>query len=252
MKKAKLLILIVIIVAVVFLSCLVALPNLPYFEISDIRVKGFDKVPREAVEILSPLYGDNRFNIDRKELVSKLEDIASVKRAEVSFSFPAILSVKLERSDADSLLYDGERYYLLQNGRPKAVMEEDVENLSRFYCITEISPSFLQYISRHGATEEFEEILSLIKSVTDEKGSLISRIRYDENSSGSFGSVELEMASLFSSIFVRERVSKSRISDSIKVIEKEVGDDPASNIARDMVHYDLYKDTLVRRNLGSR
>ncbi len=250
--KAKGLVLAVIAVAVIVLSFLVALPNVPYFEISDIRVIGFDKVPSEAVEILSPLYGDNRFNIKRTELEAKLEDIASVKSAKVSFSFPAILSVELERSDADSLLFDGTNYYLLQNGKPKAVASEDVANLATFYCITEISPSYFQYLSRYGATDEFVELLSLVKSVSDENGSLITRIRYDENSSGSFGSIELELGTLFSSIFVRERVSKSRISDSIKVIEKEVGDDPASNIARDMVHYDLYKDTLVRRNLGSR
>ncbi|MCR5732837.1 MAG: FtsQ-type POTRA domain-containing protein [Sphaerochaetaceae bacterium] len=249
MMRKPLLDLVCFIVLLVFI--LFALPHIPIFEISDIRVVGVDRVPASVVEILKPLYGENRFGINLGKIEKKIEALPGISKAKLRHKLPTILIVELEIKENSSLLYDSENYYLLYKNKLEKINNMDVESLSEKYCVTEITPSFRRYIEKYGATPEFVEILSLIDELRSEKGNLITRVVYLDSSTTPYGQLKLELGSLFSTIFVRERVSKNRISDSIKVIEKEVGTDPASIIARKTVNYDLYRDALVRRNVGS-
>ena len=90
-------------------------------------------------------------------------------------------------------------------------------------------------------------MISLIAAVGEENGALISRIKYDNNNSDSFGQIVITLASLSSQLFVKERVSKDRISDSIKVIRKEAESEVSTYTKKSMIRYDLYKDALVKR-----
>ena len=238
-------------VAIVIVFIILSLPYIPIFEIEDIRVLGIEAIPTSVLDVIKPLYGENRFSISFKKTERNLEELPGIEKAKIRYRFPRLLVVELEMEKSSSLLFDSENYYLLSGNNIVSLPAEDAKSLSEEYCITEINPAFRRYLEKYGATPEFLEIISLVEELRSEKGNLITKVCYLESTLTPYGQLELVLGNLFSTIFVRERVSKSRISDSIKVIEKEVGSDPALIITRQMVVYDLYKDALVRRKVGS-
>ncbi|MGN0906292.1 MAG: hypothetical protein ACI4NM_04030, partial [Bullifex sp.] len=113
--------------------------------------------------------------------------------------------------------------------------------------VIEILPEYASYMMSYGIRDEVEAVMELASSVSDEHGQLISRIKYDNNRGDGFGQMTIYLDTLSAQLFVKERVSKNRISDSIKVIRKEAESEVSRYTRSDIIRYDLYKDALVKR-----
>jgi hypothetical protein len=67
---------------------------------------------------------------------------------------------------------------------------------------------------RYGVDDSFLQVMELAKSL-EGKTTLITTIKYDNNSSNSFGKMILELSSLNAQIWVREPVGAAQVSAAV-------------------------------------
>ena len=167
----------------------------------------------------------------------------------LSYDWPARLVVALVRSPQDVLVSDGEGLYLMESGEVQEVAVEDLPADRKDLCTVEVSKAFMDYMKRYGAPSSFLDILDLVAEVSQEYSWLITRMKYDNNTADGFGQLVLGLDPLHSELYVREPVSRQRISDSIRVIGQSMEEDPAGKIDFQTTHWDLYSKALVRRTV---
>lgn len=251
--KTRSVIILLIVLAIIVVSILCALPYMPLFEIRSIRVSGVDRVPQSVERLISPLYGTNRFKVERRELEKEIVKSAAIDECVITFSFPADMNVFISITDAEALLLSEGEYYLIRDSYPVRLTEDEMAFLSEGFCIVEVDKPFISYLVNWGVPEDFTALLSLANDVKDSEGNLITRIKYDNNSTGSSGGLVFYLEPLNACLCVRDRVSQERIRESIQIIRHDVSLDAAGSIsAMPMVRYDLYSGALVRRSqIGS-
>ncbi len=248
-RRVYLAIILFILAAVLAVTVFYAVRYMDFFAIDRITVTGMDQVPHSVSRILVSCHGLNRFRVDVDEMEEAVEDNPLVAQCIVKFSFPAHMEVALIPSDEKCLLSDGESYYLMDDGRPVELAGEDSATYAGEMCTLEVSKSLVEYMQRYGAPASFNQILDLVERVNETNSWLITRIKYDNNTTGGFGQIVLTLDPLNSRLYVRERVSAQRIGDSIRVIQASIEDDPAGSIGFGMRRWDLYSDALVRRDM---
>lgn len=251
--KTRSAIILLVVVAILVASLLFALQYMPLFEIESIRVSGVGRVPQSVEQLIAPLYGTNRFRVDRKALESQIASSAAIDECVITFSFPADMNVFISITEADALLLCEDEYYLIRDSYPMKLTADEMEFLSAGYCVVEVDKPFISYLSNWGVPEDFILLLTLANNVKDSEGNLITRIKYDNNSTGSSGGLVFYLEPLNACLCVRDRVSQERIRESIQIIRHDVSLDAAGSIsAMPMIRYDLYSDALVRRShIGS-
>ena len=139
------------------------------------------------------------------------------------------------------------KYYKNCLDIPNELDSDEAAFLKDKMVIIEVLPEYVSYLKTYGIRGQLDNVLSLIAAVGEENGALISRIKYDNNNGDGFGQMTLYLDTLSAQLFVKERVSKNRISDSIKVIAKEAESEVTRYTRSDIIRYDLYKDALVKR-----
>ena len=142
--KSTLFIVIALICSLLIVVLLCSLSYIPLFNVEKIVVTGFDTPPESALKVLSPLYGINRFKIDRRKIEAELDASPLIKEAVITFSFPAVMHVSLIPNTASCILYDESSYYLLKDGYPSLLNEEDALYLSKRMCVVNVSNEYLQ------------------------------------------------------------------------------------------------------------
>ncbi len=250
MTKSKVLIIISLAIALIVLIGCYSLAYIPLFEISSIRILGVTEVPEDVYQLLSPLYGVNRFTIDKKKIIKQIEASATVDSCAITIAFPAQMSVLITPVAVDSLLFDGTSYYLLKDSSMHKIDEKERQLIASDTPVVIISPQYASYLCSYGADNDLKSFLSLAKELSSQESNLISSMKYDNNSSNGYGEIVLTLEPLSSCIHIRDKVSINRIKDSIRVIEEEVLKDGALNISGTMTRYDLYSGALVRRKPG--
>ena len=248
-RRVYLSIVVLIGLALVVVTVSYALRYMDAFAVDRITVVGMERIPDSVSRILAACYGVNRFRLDVDALVSSVEENPLVDQCIVSWSLPAHMEVTLIPSDEKCLLYDGESYYLMDEGRPVALSGEDSAAYAAEMCTVDVSTSLIGYMQRYSSPSSFDQVLDLIERVNETSSWLIPRIKYDNNTGEGFGQIVLSLDSLYSELYVREQVSKNRISDSIRVIQASTAEDPAGMIRFMPQHWDLYSDALVKRTV---
>lgn len=227
----------------------VSVRYMDFFDIDSVRVVGMDSIPASVEAMLSSCYGVNRFALDEKALEERIEANPLVDSCVLSYDWPARLVVALVRSPQDVLVSDGEGLYLMESGEVQEVAVEDLPADRKDLCTVEVSKAFMDYMKRYGAPSSFLDILDLVAEVSQEYSWLITRMKYDNNTADGFGQLVLGLDPLHSELYVREPVSRQRISDSIRVIGQSMEEDPAGKIDFQTTHWDLYSKALVRRTV---
>ena len=236
-----------LVLSLLMLLLMYSLSYIPLFTITSIRVYGAEAISDALSDEISSMYGSNRFSVDlgRKERV--IESYSQVKSAALKWNFPDEVDVYITETDQKCLLSDGTSCYLIEDGVITRVDKAEEKFLSSRMTVIEILPEYASYMMNYGIRDEIEEVISLAGLVRDEHGQLITRIKYDNNNGDGFGQMTLYLDTLSAQLFVKERVSKNRISDSIKVIAKEAESEVTRYTRSDIIRYDLYKDALVKR-----
>lgn len=250
MRKATLLVLTVMLVALSILVLIMLLSSMDSFRVRSVTVSGMDSIPSGVRDVLSACQGVNRFRLDEKAIERELEAQPLVDTARISYSFPADMLVTIVPSSEHCLLFDGNQYYILdESGRPLVLGASDGLDGQSGLCTLEVEPSFISYLSSYGAPASFRQVMDLVDRLWQSGGMLISRIKYDNNTLGGSGQLVLSLSPLNCELYVREPVSVDRISDSLGIIQAAVAEDPAGRIGFDCVRWDLYSNALVRRTV---
>lgn len=249
-KRMYFLIIILIIAAVVVITAFYAVRYIPLFDIDMITVDGMTDIPRSVSVLLASCYGVNRFTVDEGAIKTQIESNPRIRECVIRYSSFNNMEVTLVESDEECMLFDGTYYYLISDDdKPVLLEQSDCEALAGQLCVVEVSSSFINYLESFSVPSSFRQILELISEVRAENSSLITHIKYDNNTGEGFGQIVLSLDSLYSELYVREQVSKNRISDSIRVIQASTAEDPAGMIRFMPQHWDLYSDALVKRTV---
>lgn len=236
-----------LVLSLLMLLLLYSLSYIPLFTITTIRVYGADAISDALSAEIASMHGVNRFSLDLGRAEASLEAYSQVKEAALKWVFPNEVDVFITETDQRCLLCDGASYYLIEDGVIGRVDEREEAFLTSRMTVIEILPEYAAYMMSYGIRDEVEAVIELASTVRDEHGQLISRIKYDNNKGDGFGQMTIFLDTLSAQLFVKERVSKNRISDSIKVIAKEAESEVSRYMRSDIIRYDLYKDALVKR-----
>jgi len=108
-----------------------------------------------------------------------------------------------------------------------------------------VPSSYAQMLLTYGLDRSFQQVMDLANSL-GEKTTLITSIKYDNNSSNSFGKMVLEISSLNARIWVREPVGVAQIQAAVALAQQDQ-QDTLSFLSSEDKRYDLYREGLVRR-----
>lgn len=250
-KNPILYIIIAIIAIIVLMIAIYSLSYIPLFNISEIKIEGSEYSSSTLNRKLNPLVGQNRFKIDLSEIEKDLGNISVYENINLKYSFPRTIIAEVESLSTEAMLTDGTSFFVVKNSSLLQVEDEDVPYLAQKLVIIEISTSFREYLSKYKVDNSLLTVLKLaydISSVLGNSSNLIQKIKYDNNNSNGFGQMVIELPNLNSVLYVREQVSSKRITDSIRIIQKEREDDPALLLTGVQSRYDLYQTALVKRN----
>jgi cell division septal protein FtsQ len=173
--------------------------------------------------------------------------------------YPTVSSVQLQRKLPSSLLAtvylvqspvlvqtsDGEEAFLVEGNRLVKIPEEDIDAWKAEVVTIEVPSSYAQMLLTYGLDRSFQQVMDLANSL-GEKTTLITSIKYDNNSSNSFGKMVLEISSLNARIWVREPVGVAQIQAAVALAQQDQ-QDTLSFLSSEDKRYDLYREGLVRR-----
>jgi hypothetical protein len=241
--------------AVIAMACVVILAfvllSLPAFSVSRVKVVG-DRVPPSVERELETLVGKQIFSIRLYRLKRRLSEMPVVESASVRRRLPSTVEVGLSVTDPQAVVcaMDDEgnpgNLYLVRSGRLLEVDPEDRDLYGQDTVRVEIPEGYALMLEKYGVDEVFSRVMGLASSL-GEDATLITRIKYDNNSSNSFGKMVFEFSSLDAQLWVREPVGTGRIASAVSLIRAE-REDSLSFLSDGPIRYDLYRRALVRRS----
>lgn len=248
-----------LVVVVVILLAWYSLRYIPYFNIQRVEVVTTQEkwsVPLAANRIVGPLKGLSQFEVNLSELKKEFEQLPVVQSAEVKRRMPDVLRVELELVTPQALVSsigpDGVSLgmYLVKNNKLLELPVEDYSLYGDTVFTVEVPSEYTSVLLRYGLDDGFRTVLALAAELgagSDSRNALITRIKYDNNSSNNFGRMVLELPSCNAQLWVREPVSAQLIARSIALIIQDGANDDLRFLEQAPKRYDLYVDALVRR-----
>ena len=231
-----------------------SLRYIPTFNIDTVllEITNEDMRPPHAVTtVLSQLTGISLFSINLSTLEKKLSSISVVETVKLSRRLPSSLQVTISLVQSPVLISATDKedvvesVYLLRENRLFQLDREDWELYTQHSVRVEIPQGYALMMQKYGVDASFIQVMELAGSL-DERTTLITRIKYDNNSSNSFGKMVLELSSLNAQIWVREPVSTAQVTSAVALVaddQKEY----LSFLSSDVKRYDLYRGAMVRR-----
>ena len=251
MKRLQRRLLILTILALfVSILLLLSLRSMPRYNLSSVEVVvqgGGNRLPNAVRQELSDLIGTSLFSINLSRLEKTFETHALLKTVQIKRSLPSTLHLTLTMATASALVVstENERWFLVVND---ALYELDTQDVPIWHTVVptiEVPLSYCEMMVRYGLDRMFHQVMALARSL-QENTTLISRIKYDNNSSNSFGKMVLELSSLNAHIWVREPVGAAQVHAAVALVETD-RQHTLSFLSSVPKRYDLYREGLVRR-----
>lgn len=229
---------------------LLLLRSIPAFNLQTVQITvegGTEEVPYEAKQYFASLAGTSLFSINLAARIQELETITGIQQVKLVRKLPSSLLVTLRLSDAPAVIVEegGSQVYLVEDLHLKALHSDDAAAWQRVLVTIEVPSSYARMMVRYGVDDSFLQVMELAKSL-EGKTTLITKIKYDNNSSNSFGKMVLELSSLNAQIWVREPVGAPLVSAAVLLVQQDQKD-ALSFLSSQARRYDLYREGLVRR-----
>ncbi|MFA6844202.1 MAG: hypothetical protein WCR02_00595 [Sphaerochaetaceae bacterium] len=205
-------------------------------------------IPYKCKEEFRNLYHTPLFGFDKYALIQKLEREGVVGQVKIKRILPSKIRVDITLQKAEAVLVAVDqnqikKEYLVYDGKLYDLCEEDWDIYQQKVVKIQVPLSYALIIREYGLDDSFRSVLGMVYSLSG-NSSLITMVKYDNNSSNSLGKMVLELASLNAQIFVREEVSATRIAQAIEVVKAE---QEKASFLETTKRYDLYTTALVRR-----
>lgn len=234
---------------VVFLV-FIALRTVPQFKITTIKVvaeSGKERIPASLKEHLATYMGLSLFELNFSRLERELGSYPTIKSLELKRVLPSSLEATISLVESPVLVQttDGLETYLVEGNALVRLPVEEVDAWKQEMVTILVPPSYAQMLRAYGLDRSFHQVMELANSL-GEKTTLITSIKYDNNSSNSFGKMVLGISSLNAQIWVREPVGTAQIQAAVALAQQDQKD-TLSFLSSEDKRYDLYREGLVRR-----
>ncbi|MGE4585383.1 MAG: cell division protein FtsQ/DivIB [Sphaerochaeta sp.] len=242
--------LMLLLIPVFFLLVIATLRFIPQFDVRAIQVTiqgGSKETPPQATERLASLVGTSLFTINLSRQEALLASISSIASVQLRRKLPSILEATITLVDSPVLVLtdrDGQAY-LVKDQKLLLLDAREIPAWKKVVSTIEVPVQYAELMSRYRVDDSFLQVLDLVQSLTG-KTTLITTIKYDNNSSNSFGKMVLELSSLHAQIWVREPVSAAHVQAAVALVAQQQKD-ALSFLSSGTSRYDLYREGLVRR-----
>ena len=229
---------------------LLLLQSIPAFNLRTVQIVvegGSGAVPVEAKQQLASLVGVSLFSINMMKQKKALTDITGIQKADLQRKPPSTLQATLHLFDASAVIReeDGGQAYLVEDHHLRKLHPDDVSAWQKVVVTIEVPASYAHMMATYSVDDSFLHVMQLATSL-EGKTTLITKIKYDNNSSNSFGKMVLELSSLNAQIWVREPVGAPQIHAAVSLVLQDQKDS-LSFLSSETRRYDLYREGLVRR-----
>lgn len=227
-----------------------ALSHLPYFTISQVQVKidgPLKHVPIEISNRLSTLVGQGIFRVSLLSTKKQIEQLPIVTSLVLTRTLPSTIKATIAFIDSPVIVQseNKERSYLVDGRTLVPIESSDADLWTDHLLRIEVPLEYALLMERYGTDSVFASVMGLTRGLSGE-ASLITRIKYDNNSSNSFGKMVLDLPSLHAQLWVREPVDPKHVQTALYWIEQDRKED-LSFLSSSIQRFDLYKEALVRR-----
>jgi len=229
---------------------LLLLQSIPAFNLRTVQITvegGSGEVPVEAKQQLASLVGVSLFSINMMKQKRALTDITGIQKADLRRKPPSTLQATVHLFDASAVIReeDGGQAYLVEDHHLRKLHPDDVSAWQKVVVTIEVPASYAHMMATYSVDDSFLHVMQLATSL-EGKTTLITKIKYDNNSSNSFGKMVLELSSLNAQIWVREPVGTPQIHAAVSLVLQDQKDS-LSFLSSEARRYDLYREGLVRR-----
>lgn len=229
---------------------LLLLQSIPAFNLRTVQITvegGSGEVPVEAKQQLASLVGVSLFSINMMKQKRALTDITGIQKADLRRKPPSTLQATLHLFNASAVIReeDGGQAYLVEDHHLRKLHPDDVSAWQKVVVTIEVPASYAHMMATYSVDDSFLHVMQLATSL-EGKTTLITKIKYDNNSSNSFGKMVLELSSLNAQIWVREPVGTPQIHAAVSLVLQDQKDS-LSFLSSEARRYDLYREGLVRR-----
>jgi hypothetical protein len=229
---------------------LLLLQSIPAFNLRTVQITvegGSGEVPVEAKQQLASLVGVSLFSINIMKQKRALMDITGIQKADLRRKPPSTLQATVHLFDASAVIRekDGGQAYLVEDHHLRKLHPDDVSAWQKVVVTIEVPASYAHMMATYSVDDSFLHVMQLATSL-EGKTTLITKIKYDNNSSNSFGKMVLELSSLNAQIWVREPVGTPQIHAAVSLVLQDQKDS-LSFLSSEARRYDLYREGLVRR-----
>ena len=227
-----------------------ALSHLPYFTISQVQVKidgPLKHVPIEISNRLSTLVGQGIFRVSLLSRKKQIEQLPIVTSLVLTRTLPSTIKATIAFIDSPVIVQseNKERSYLVDGRTLVPIESSDADLWTDHLLRIEVPLEYALLMERYGTDSVFASVMGLTRGLSGE-ASLITRIKYDNNSSNSFGKMVLDLPSLNARLWVREPVDPKHVQTALYWIEQDRKEN-LSFLSSSIQRYDLYREALVRR-----
>ncbi len=200
---------------------------------------------------LSQYRGNSLVSLSLRRLKRELESLSLVEEVTLKRRFPSTLLVEATLVEAAAVVLAKEAddttvgVYVLRGEALLPLQKEDWTLFGEGVLKVEIPVGYATLMEKYGVDASFGQVMELA-SALEENRALITRIKYDNNSSNSFGKMIVELSALHAQIWLREPVSKEQVTQAIHLVQEDQRES-LSFLSEHMMRYDLYKGAMVRR-----
>lgn len=248
-NRGIVLIIVLLFISILFFVIYFSLSYIPLFNIKQINISGINTIPLSVERIIAPYYGVNRFKINTNGIKKELEELPIIFKADVNFEHFNTMVLSLELFVPEALASSSDEYFIVKNKKLIKCTKNDFKAFDEL-PIVEISKEYSSYLMKFGVDQSFEDVLFLISQISLQLGSnhnLITKVKYDNNNTDSFGLMVLEISSLNTQLSLRDKVDANQIIEAVKLVEKLSLEDKTYLVAGSYHKYDIYKHALVKR-----
>ncbi|NMA23321.1 MAG: FtsQ-type POTRA domain-containing protein, partial [Spirochaetales bacterium] len=149
---------------------------------------GPEAIPEQARQLLSTQVGTQLLRLRTGEIASQLRTLATIEDVQIGRRFPNTLTAHLDLVESPVVIHasDEDVYYLIKEGKLVGLSKADAALYTKSAVTVEIPASYAQMMVRWGVDRLFGQVVELARDL-DSESSLITRVKYDNNSSNSFG-----------------------------------------------------------------
>ncbi|GEM_PF-3022288 len=232
MRKYSIAIVIATVLLILLLLFYFAIAYMPLSRIDEVCISGIATYSEK--KILSSCLYESVLLSNIGSLEKRIEDLAYVEKAEISFHRKRIL-LKADINERGLLIKSGDDVCFYDGASLSHIDFKDLESLKRTYIVLDVDKDYLVYLKKYGFLPEFSLVIDSMLDL-DGRETLITKAEFSNNETIESGVLNLEFESLSSKLIVDDLTKLSYLDDCIDMICSDIEDRRSETIFSDSLY----------------